>query len=140
MRGSTVIVLAALAIGALGCDDVSKRYATLQDAKADEFFSKGWLPDVLPPSSRDFRVANNLDLNVSFGEFHFDPADFRLLVSKLHPYAKSPCPFVNFDDKVKHSIEDGYPVYEFTQDDSKWVFFCKPDRGACEYTMWVNRS
>jgi len=133
-------VLAALVMGVCACDDVSKRYATLQDAKADDMSAKGWLPEVLPPSSRDLRISINLDLNVSFGEFHFDPGEFKLLVSRLHPYARSHSPFVNFDDKVKDFVEDGYPVYEFTEDGSKWVFFCKPDRAVCTYSMWVSRS
>jgi hypothetical protein len=140
MRASTVLLLTALVVGACDFADVSKHYATVQDARADELFGKGWLPDILPPSCRDIHVSNDLDLNISSGEFHCDRSEFPALVSRLHGYRPSYTPLANLEGEVKHFIAAGYPVYEFTEDGSKWVFFCKPERGVCEYTMWVRRS
>ncbi len=63
-------LLAAAAILALSsCEKVTKRYATLDDARRDRLFERGWLPDILPPSARDIRVTSDLDVNSSEGEF-----------------------------------------------------------------------
>jgi hypothetical protein len=36
-------------------------------------FERGWLPDIVPDSSREITINNDLDLNLSKGEFFFDP-------------------------------------------------------------------
>ena len=38
------------------CDVVTSKYATLADARNDRLFERGWLPDILPPSTREISV------------------------------------------------------------------------------------
>ncbi len=133
-----IIVLLTLTLAACG-DVVTSRYATLQDARADQLFERGWLPDLLPPSAHDIRTSNNLDLNTSSGEFSFSPADSKLLAARLSPYASPQCPFVNLDSEVKSHLGRGYPAYQYFEDHTTWVFLCRPERGECDYVMWLSR-
>src|SRR4029450_10463956 len=99
-------------VAACSGDVVTDRYATLQDARADEVFGRGWLPDVLPPSSHDIRTSNDLDLNTSVGEFSFLPGEFELLRRRLLPYANPDDPFTDaFDSKVARHVSAGHPGF-----------------------------
>jgi hypothetical protein len=60
----------------VSCDDtMQSKYKNYADARRDRLFERGWLPDSIPKSSREFIVENNLDLNLSKGEFYFAPTD-----------------------------------------------------------------
>ena len=105
---------------------VTSRYDRLQDARADGLFDRGWLPDVLPPTAFDIEVSNNLDLNMSAGEFSFDPAEYPLLLEKTRPYPTGGKAGGNRDGLEERLIEN---------DGAIWVFRCSKSRGYCEYDM-----
>src|SRR5689334_20330201 len=106
-------------------------------APADNLFGRGWLPEILPPSSHDILVSNDLDVSTSEGEFFFAPTEFALLEAKLHPFSKPAHPFTSaFDSEIERHTAAGYPAYEYSDDESIWVFLCKPKHGECTYTMW----
>ena len=108
-------VVLAVAVATLSsCDDVTSRYPTLDDARNDQLFERGWLPDILPPSAHDIRVTNDLDGNRSEGEFSFDPADFLSFVAQF---------------------ESLYPPFEYSAGGYTWVFFCDSMSGHCYYSM-----
>jgi hypothetical protein len=135
------LALITLTAAVCGCDTVTSRYDTLAQAQADGVFGRGWLPDVLPPSSHDIRVSNDLDLNTSEGVFFFAPKEFAVLQARLTPWSKSAHPFTSsFDSEIERHTAAGYPASEYSDDDSTWVFLCKPDRGECTYTMWLRRA
>jgi hypothetical protein len=113
VRQSFIILLATLALSS--CDVVTKRYATLTDARRDQLFERGWLPDILPDSTRDIRISSDLDTNRSQGEFWFDPADFAAFTGHLR--AK--------DDST----------FEYSGDNSLWVFSCDTSHAHCRYSM-----
>lgn len=78
-----VIVVAALATF-VGCDDaVSLSYATRAAAEAEIPFARGWLPPIIPASTREISMTNDLDDNTSNGSFSFDPSDFDAFVAQL---------------------------------------------------------
>ena len=137
------LVVAAAVVAMVSCDSllgdvVKSKYDTLQAAKADELFARGWLPDALPPSTHDISVSNDLDLNTSVGEFSFSPTEFELLRTKLRPYDEPNHPFTDsFDAEIGRHVQAGYPVYQYIEDRSTWIFLCKPAVGICEYTMWL---
>jgi hypothetical protein len=139
MRVLPLIVSLVVASACAG-DVISDHYATLQDAKTDQLFERGWLPDILPASSRDIHVAFNIDTNVSSGEFHFDPAEFKFLLGKLHLHTKASTPLAALEGEVTEFVGETDPVYAFEDDQATWVFLCEADRGVCEYRMWPRDS
>jgi hypothetical protein len=108
-------VFAATVLLLLGsCDRATRTYATLEDARKDRLFERGWLPDILPPSSRAIRVSSDLDTNRSEGEFSFDPVDFAAFTARLSPTA---------DQR-----------FQYSADSQTWIFSCDPSRGHCRYS------
>jgi hypothetical protein len=65
---------------------VASHYPTLATARADRLFERGWLPDILPPSTYGIRTANDLDLNTSEGEFSFDHSEYVSFAKQLLQY------------------------------------------------------
>ena len=137
----------ALFLGAVllsGCDylspTVNDHYATLADARADELFDRGWLPDVLPESTVDIRTSNNLDLNYSVGEFSFAPSDAPKLFGRLSAGAPASSPFDSWSQTVTDYKEDGYSAWSYTDSDNDtWAFFCQERKGKCDYFFWLSR-
>lgn len=117
-------MIGLVGIAMAGCDTtVTKRYATLADARSDRLFERGWLPDILPPSATNIRASNDLDLNFSEGEFHFAPEDFGDFARKLTPIKPQP------------REREGVLVLIYTEDRGFWVFSCRAAEGYCEYHM-----
>ena len=115
MYQSLVVCLAAL-LSLSSCSDVVTRtYATLDDARRDRLFERGWLPDILPPSARQIRVSSNLDVNTADGEFSFDPEHFAVFTARLR------------------ARKDG--SFEFSVDRNTWVFTCDSSHTHCHYSM-----
>jgi hypothetical protein len=114
MRCSALVAAAAM-LSISSCDVVTSRYATLDDARKDRLFERGWLPDILPASSRDIRVSNDLDVNHSKGEFSFEPAGFSAFAARLRPI--------------------GGGTFEYSTGTNTWVSICDPGRGHCRYSM-----
>ena len=77
-------ILALTAILLVGCDEsVRLSYSTRAEAEADTPFARGWLPEIIPASSREIAMENDLDSNCSEGKFAFDSADHDKFVSHL---------------------------------------------------------
>jgi hypothetical protein len=115
MRQSLIVCFAAL-LSLSSCSDVVTRtYATLDDARRDRLFERGWLPDILPPSARQIRVASDLDVNTADGEFSFDLEHFAVFTTRLRPR------------------KDG--SFEFSKGGNTWVFICDSSHTHCHYSM-----
>ena len=114
MRCSPLVVTLAF-LSLCSCDVATSRYVTLADARSDRLFERGWLPDILPPSTREIRVSNDLDVNHSEGEFSFDPADFADFTSRLRPM--------------------GGETFQYSVDKQTWTFACDSNRGHCKYSL-----
>jgi hypothetical protein len=123
-----------------GSDVVTSRYESLSDARADRLFERGWLPDILPLTSRSIRTSNNLDLNTSEGEFSFAKSEYAGFAGRLRQYEPMRTPFSNFEAAVAEKRADGFQLGVFEDSESIWVFSCKPEDGYCEYTMWLRRG
>jgi hypothetical protein len=138
MISRCAVILMASAITACGGDVVTSHYKSLQDARSDNLFGRGWLPDVLPLSAHDIEVSNNLDLNTSAGEFSFAPSEFATLRAKLTPIGRLNHPFAtSFDSEVKDHLASGNPALQYTDYGNTWIFLCNPLQGTCTYTMWT---
>ncbi len=84
-------LLSLIFLAACTSDVVESNYATLAEARADQLFGRGWLPDVLPASAFNIRTSNNLDLNQSEGEFSFRPDDSGDLFQKCTEVLPAQC-------------------------------------------------
>ena len=128
------LLLCALAI--LGCDTVSHRYPTLDDARKDRLFERGWLPDILPPSAKNLHTENNLDINTSEGEFYFALGDYQLFQGRLQPYASLKSSYSDLEGFVRRKTKEGYVAGQYTSSGSVWVFLGSDAKTHCVYRMW----
>lgn len=62
---------------------VSEHYLTYNSAKEDNFFERGWLPDILPESTLMIIVNNDVSSNTSHGVFYINNKDMNEFIDKL---------------------------------------------------------
>ena len=135
-----VACLLALAALAAGCDIVRDRYGTLEDARADRLFERGWLPDLLPASATDIHTANNLDISTSVGRFDYRVGDDAAMLAAMEAGAPANAPFDDWAYVVATRRKDGRLPWTYRGDDATWVFFCDRAAGRCETWMWSRQS
>ncbi|EHH0748936.1 hypothetical protein J7I08_001598 [Vibrio vulnificus] len=100
MKARFLLLLLVLA----GCSDiVQSHYDNYQQAQADQLFERGWLPDVLPVSTTQIEVANDLDNNTSQGSFVIAEKEMAQFLSQLQPLETA-------------------NQYRFESDNSVWIF------------------
>ena len=67
-----------------GCSDVvSDEYSTYAQAKEERLFDRGWLPDILPKSTLNIEVNNDLDASTSKGRFIINEPALSEFIAKL---------------------------------------------------------
>ncbi|ELU4007882.1 TPA: hypothetical protein ACGUOS_004735 [Vibrio vulnificus] len=104
-----------------GCSDiVQSHYDNYQQAKADQLFERGWLPDVLPVSTTQIEVANDLDNNTSQGSFLIAEKEMGQFLSQLQPLETA-------------------NQYRFESDNSVWIFTLN-EAGKVSYQLSEYRS
>jgi hypothetical protein len=58
-------------------------YPTLADAIKDGAIERGWIPPILPPSSRKITEQHDIDTNIGWIKFTADSADLKILLLRL---------------------------------------------------------
>ena len=120
-----------------GCSEtVSSRYETRSEAEADRLFQRGWLPSIIPQSSGKITTKNDLDINVSEGDFTFSPDHAKEFTDHLKRMDASE---VSGTDSVRF-MEQGYWPHAYRDDDSWWTFFVNSKKGHCEYRMGLSQT
>jgi len=97
---------------------VSSYYATLDDAREDRLFERGWLPPILPDSATEIRTNNDLDSNTSVGEFNLAPGDVASFTKLLD----------------QPDVASGYAAYTNPYGVT-WLFLCDAESGRCKYEL-----
>ena len=121
LRYVALTVVAACLV--IGCDEsVQLNYSTRVDASAESLFARGWLPDIVPASSRNISMRNDLDLNISNGEFSFQQSDHDVFVSQL--------------ERVSSRDEDGLLAYVYED----WTFWISGNKDYCRFHRRLNRN
>jgi hypothetical protein len=110
---------------------------SLKQARSYRLFEEGWLPDILPHSTHQIRCSNNQQLNYAHGEFYFSPKEWQQFSASLNPEKNMEAPFVNWAKSLRKMQGEGHTLWNYSEGDRNWVFFCKKDMGYCEYVMWV---
>ncbi|EGQ9932365.1 hypothetical protein MOU97_004561 [Vibrio vulnificus] len=104
-----------------GCSDiVQSHYDNYQQAQADQLFERGWLPDVLPVSTTQIEVTNDLDNNTSQGSFLIAEKEMGQFLSQLQPLETA-------------------NQYRFESDNSVWIFTLN-EAGKVSYQLSEYRS
>ncbi|EHU9456068.1 hypothetical protein KZY41_004638 [Vibrio vulnificus] len=112
MKARFLLLLLVLA----GCSDiVQSHYDNYQQAQADQLFERGWLPDVLPVSTTQIEVANDLDNNTSKGSFVIAEKEMAQFLSQLQPLETA-------------------NQYRFESDNSVWIFTLE-EAGKVRYQL-----
>jgi hypothetical protein len=138
MRSTALTLVALFLLGA--CSDVvHKNYATKAEAVADSLFEKGWLPDFVPDSAIKIQVENDLNLNISFGSFSFEPNDWAAIEKGANMQLANPAPFEGWSKTKTEFKSKGYQQLQHSEDHTTWVFFCRPSSGTCEHFMWYRK-
>lgn len=107
MMKTVVLILFTLLI--FGCsDEVTTQYATYTEAQKDSLFERGWLPDILPESTKHIKVVNDLDTNSSQGSFIIEGSEVGLFLEKI-------------------KATDNANQFNFSKGHSKWNFTFKGD-------------
>ncbi|EPN4989438.1 hypothetical protein ACT0L1_000676 [Vibrio vulnificus] len=115
MKARFLLLLLVLA----GCSDiVQSHYDNYQQAQADRLFERGWLPDVLPVSTTQIEVANDLDNNTSQGSFVIAEKEMAQFLSQLQPLETA-------------------NQYRFESDNSVWIFTLG-EQGHVSYLLTSN--
>jgi hypothetical protein len=85
VRGAALAGAVVMLVGCSDVDVVTNAYATLDEARRAGAVQRGWVPDGLPPGTRELREAHNLDTNRRWGLFNFPPAEGDALKALLEP-------------------------------------------------------
>ncbi|WP_299138805.1 hypothetical protein [uncultured Vibrio sp.] len=96
-------------------DQVTSEYATYAEAKSDNLFDRGWLPDILPESTTSIEVSNDLDNNSSNGQFIIESAAIDGFLTMVEP--------TQSEDQ-----------YRYVEGSNEWTFTVT-DEGHVTYTL-----
>lgn len=135
---SALIILSALLISACS-EDVRTTHANRQEALDGGLVAQGWLPAFVPVSAEQIQTSNNLDLNTSEGSFKFKAQDWSSFAVHLKPQGHSTPPFADWARTAEKYKVSGYEAWWYEEQQTTWVFFCKPREGVCEHLMWKRR-
>ena len=101
MRGLAILI-AVFVLSS--CDETARsHYATMEEARAQGAVDHGWIPSNLPSSAREIQEAHDLDTNVLWGAFCFDPSEANLFLSGLTPIERNAISYMRILD---HSCEN----------------------------------
>ncbi|NOJ07571.1 hypothetical protein [Vibrio splendidus] len=99
-----------------GCSDVvSDEYSTYAQAKQERLFDRGWLTDILPKSTLNIEVNNDLDANTSKGRFIINEPALSEFIAKLES-------------------SESTNEFHFVDDENVWVFIVGED-SVVNYTL-----
>jgi hypothetical protein len=121
------------------CGNAGKTYATIEEARSVRLFERGWLPDILPPSSHGIAVTTDPYLDVANGSFVFDEGEAAAFFAQVSPRTVDPRWVPEWHDFVSRWSQSGYRAYTFSNKMSTWLFMCGPAAGGSHGCQWLMR-
>jgi hypothetical protein len=110
------IALLCLAISACS-DDVKLEYSNYAEAEDDNLFNRGWLPSIIPKSSEQIVMNNDLDLNTSEGSFVYGSHDLEEFLGRLKR-----APGLDISGHEAHTYQN-------------WIFYIHVAKLQCKYWL-----
>jgi hypothetical protein len=126
------MVLLFLAIWGIW-DEKEYNFQTKEEALADGFFAKGWLPKFIPESSSNIKVKRNIDINTSEGTFTFNPNDAEQFVGILQQKNTDECR-LGQPENYTELRSKGYISVDLSYGNTAWRFMIQKELGDCKYT------
>lgn len=138
MRSPTYLIalFALISLALSGCLDRSDEYDTINDARKNHVFEKGWLPDLLPASTHDLKVATAVEISAGRGKFRFDPKDYRSFSAKLSEYNGVMSKVDDDNDSIRRLLDEGYEARSYSSGPTNWIFLCDQRKAICEFFVW----
>lgn len=131
-----VALSALLAATLCGCTYRSEHYDSVEEARANNLFEKGWLPDVLPASAHDLNMFTAVETSSGYGRFRLDPKDYRAFSARLSA-ADGPMPDSDRDRKAARKLlDEGYEARRYASVSTRWLFLCNANGAVCEFFVW----
>ncbi len=128
--GLFTIIAAPFFLASCG-DVVENSYADITEARNADLFVRGWLPDILPTSTTQIVTKNDLNLNISHGNFVIHPNDYQNFQAQLRECMKS-----SIDtDELLPNAKKGYRPFCYKHAGYVWVFYINGRTGHCKYRM-----
>lgn len=125
----------------VGCGDtITNHYANREKAEEAKLFERGWLPSLIPLSAMDITTTNDLDINISEGEFKFDLKETNEFIKNLMPFSNLKLPVSSWQSKISILKKNGYDAFEYTSDQSVWIFVVNNRTGHARYMMWSQNA
>ena len=102
-----------------GCTDVvTDQYVTYQDAVKDELFQRGWLPDILPSTTKNIKTTIKLASDSLLCNFEIPSSNIHEFISHLTRQSENQYTYHRQSTTWRFEIdqEKGYVKYELTYD------------------------
>jgi hypothetical protein len=135
-RGLCITLTALLLVA---CGSSEQTYATLREARSDHLFERGWLPDVLPPSTVDITIRTNLDLNTATGSFRFSSSEGGAFSAATRVGGDERSWPSEWREFASRSRATGSRASIYSRGSSHWLFLCVDSAGYTRCT-WTSRS
>ena len=127
--------IAFLAPILVACGSSEHRYATLVDAQQAGVISDGYLPDVLPESTRNLLVIRHWRSDRARGTLCFDPKDKDEFYGRLQTELDSAVWGQDMARLFPHLNLNGVRSRAFESAGGRWIFSCI-DSNECSLCTW----
>lgn len=112
------LYITLLTLSVSSCSDKTKsEYSDYAEAEDSELFDRGWLPLIIPKSSEQIRVNNDLDSNTSTGSFVYGNYDLKEFIGHLKR-----APKLDIDSHEAHTYKN-------------WIFHLHVAKLRCKYSL-----
>jgi hypothetical protein len=131
-----ILLFGLLSLALSGCLDRVDEYDTIDDAKKNHVFDKGWLPDILPPSTHDLKVVTTVEISAGRGNFSFDPQDYGAFYMRLSAYNGRKSKVDEDNRAIERLLAKGYEARAYSLGATNWLFLCRKAEAVCEFFVW----
>lgn len=119
-----ILLLIISIISACTDDTVITEFTDMQQAQAEHAFEKGWLPPILPPTTKNILQSNNLDLSIGTGSFNFSPLDFKSFENQGARIATEQDLKLSTQKKM---LKNGFHLLKFSSQTTQWLIAIHPN-------------
>jgi hypothetical protein len=131
-----IALTALISLALSGCLEKSDEYDTIEEARKNHLFEKGWLPDLLPASTYDLKVVTAVEIPAGHGKFRFDPKEYHDFAAKLEPHEGVMSKVESDNESIRELLDRGYEAHAYSSGTINWIFLCEQRKAVCEFFVW----